>query len=129
MSLPTILIVEDDVFLHRVLRFIFKEYDLMITTSVFEALPYLETVAALDLVIVDMLMPGLSGIDFMLLVKEKGLDFCPVYVLSEVAEDELIRGILKAGANRFYNKSKDMIKLREDVKRLFTAQQTVVATT
>jgi len=58
-----------------------------------------------DLIILDLMLPDISGIDFLKQLRAKAIfDAVPVLVLSALAEPTEIRAALDAGADRYLTK-------------------------
>lgn len=58
-----------------------------------------------DLLILDLMLPDISGIDFLKQMRSKSIfDSLPVLVLSAMAEPQEIRAALDAGADRYLTK-------------------------
>ena len=112
----TILIVDDDSNVHKVLSHLLKDYSLTIKNNVVEAVLYLEQ-HQVDIVLLDVMMPGMSGYDFIHIVRERQPSL-PVYIVSEIEDQPIIENFFKLGISGFYRKSRDLAKLKADIYAL-----------
>ena len=102
-----ILLVDDDVFLRDMYATKFGELGHMVTTAETgeRALEILET-ETFDVVLLDMIMPGLSGVELLRLIKEKCTDHLPMcIVLSNQGGKEEIEAAEQAGAQGYIIKA------------------------
>jgi two-component system alkaline phosphatase synthesis response regulator PhoP len=117
---PTILIVEDDQEIVELYRTTFeKDYILIITDDGNKALEICEK-EKIDLIILDMLLPGKSGIDVQKCIKEhkKDTDFIIVTALDKDAK-LAVESILELGAIDYIFKPFDPVKLKLTVDEYF----------
>lgn len=97
-----ILLVDDDTFLRDMYatKFIESGHEVVSATHAPDALRILETNAVFDVMIVDMIMPGMTGVELMNEIKNVfGADHpLKTIVLSNQGQDEDIREARDAGA-------------------------------
>lgn len=104
----TILIVDDDSFLLDMYAVKFSEAKYTVDTakSVEEALAKLRGGAAYDVVVLDMVMPRLTGLDLLRAMQAESLGGTPVrIVLSNQGEKSDIEGAMKLGADGYIVKA------------------------
>lgn len=75
-----------------------------------------------DMVILDINMPGRSGLDFIVDVLSFNVDL-PILVLSMYAEDQMALRALKAGAKGYLTKSRAADDLIGAIKRMLSGKQ------
>lgn len=117
---PTILIIDDDSFQHRLLAMAFAEADLQLqfAISVPEAFAILQK-QRVDLVLMDINMPGISGIEATRRIKsEDRFSDIPVVMVTGDSHKEQVVESLKAGAADFVVKPFDKEALQEKVYKL-----------
>jgi two-component system, chemotaxis family, sensor kinase CheA len=96
-----ILLVDDDAFLRDMYaaKFISSNYEVKVAESSAAALSLFQNGAEFDLVILDMVMPGTSGVELLRLLKEQFANrFKYCIFLSNQGQDEDIREAVEAGA-------------------------------
>jgi len=123
----TLLIVDDEVGPRQSLRFVFKgEYDILMAKSGEEAIDILEKNPLTDVVISDIRMTGISGIDLLAALKKIDQDI-QVIMLTAYETIETARAALRLGACDYLNKPFDIPAIRTAVgaaleKRLIARQ-------
>jgi signal transduction histidine kinase len=122
-SASTVLIVEDNPDMSRFLAGILKaDHRVLRAANGFEALDVLATRVP-DLIITDLMMPGMSGFDLLQAVRARPeLSGIPVLVLTARAEDELRLDLLRAGAQEYLIKPFATEELRARVNSLLIAK-------
>ncbi|MEN0002459.1 MAG: response regulator transcription factor, partial [Pseudomonadota bacterium] len=86
-----------------------------------EAMKVLESEPDLDLLLLDLTMPGASGLSALVAVRA-GYPAVPVVVVSAHDEPSTVRRVLDLGASGFISKSADMETIRESVKRVLDGE-------
>lgn len=118
---PTILIAEDDEIILRALYLAFHEGDYTIVTANDgdQALRITERIKP-DLVLLDLLMPKMSGIDYLKNLRANpALKFIPVVVLSNLDDADDINKAKDLGAKAFFVKSStELSVLTEKVREI-----------
>lgn len=123
----TLLIVDDEEGPRQSLRFVFKgEYDILIAKSGEEAIEVLEKNRHIDVVISDIRMTGISGIELLAALKKIEQDI-QVIMLTAYETIETARAALRLGACDYLNKPFDIPAIRMAVagaleKRLIARQ-------
>jgi CheY-like chemotaxis protein len=122
--MKTIWIVDDDEEMINAVQLMLKLLDCE-TRHFFSARPAAQTLLAgerPDLFILDINMPGVSGIDFLeFLRRRKDLKNIPVVMLSSEAADVLIDHAMALGADAYVTKPVALEELEEAMKKAFRA--------
>ena len=118
-----ILLVDDDAFLRDMYatKFTEEQYSVVVAKSGAEALTVLKDEGDVDVVMLDMIMPGMSGIDLLKEIKNLELATQPkCIVLSNQSESNDIDQAKKAGADGYIVKA-EMIPsdVVAEVKKMF----------
>ena len=115
MSSPaTILIADDDETNRRLLGTYLKKqgYDVKAVPSGAEALEAIQK-GGIDLVLLDVMMPGMSGLDALVLIRQTHSAFeLPVIMVTARNESEDVVAALELGANDYVAKPFDLPVLR-----------------
>lgn len=121
-----ILIVEDDEDINNLIRdFLLKDgYEIFQAFSGTEGLFYLDK--GIDLFILDLMLPGICGEDFILKVREKSSS--PILVVSGKVDVMDRVNVLELGADDFLLKPFEMIELRARVKALLRRNDSILKT-
>ncbi len=116
--MPHILVVDDEPGVRESLRMLLKdEFDVTPVGDVDAALALLEE-RSVDAVVLDLVMPGRTGIDFLRELAERD-DAPPVIVLSATRTVATAVEAMKLGAADFVTKPFDVDALRIKVRKLF----------
>ncbi len=120
-----ILLVDDDEFLRDMyaLKFRSSGYDVTVADGSVSALTLLDRGIAYDLLILDMIMPGTTGVELLNIINErfsKQIKYC--IFLSNQGQDEDIREATEAGAIGYIVKassipSEVVTKIEEIIKK------------
>ena len=126
MMRPQILVVDDDSpFVGQHLRMILNTdgYDVEILDDARQALERLRT-RQFQLVITDYKMPDFSGMDLLSAIRSEKLP-CGVIFLTGYGDAELVRTVMKAGADDFITKPYEPDRLRMIVRRTLDQRQLI----
>ena len=96
----TILLIEDDPLLAELmgLSITFAKFKLLSANTAEEALP-IATEQSPDLILLDIILPGMSGLEFLAIIKENAaLSKIPVIILSNLKDEDHIAEGKKLGA-------------------------------
>jgi len=120
MSDPTILVVDDEPDIRELLQEALTHLGhRVVTAESAEAALAIVREAAPDLVLTDVHMPGLSGVEFCRILKEDPqLRVTPVILLTAVSDLQARIAGLGAGADDFFAKPCDVVELRTRVTSL-----------
>lgn len=115
-AMPTILIVDDDAAIREVLLDLFSEiYQCHTASSAEEAFQYLE-IEEYDVVITDISMPGLTGVELLKRVQLKDLE-TPVILVSGKGSEEDSDLLLSLGAYAYLTKPFRLEEIEQLVER------------
>ena len=116
----SILIVEDNPVNARILEINLKKnsYQTILATAAKEALEYLTSMPEIQLVITDIMMPVMNGLEFLNEMKERPeWKDIPVIMCSSLADSETVKKAIKAGCRHYLikpiNKEHLLQKVRE----------------
>lgn len=119
-----ILLTDDDAFLRDMYATKFSElgHEVQSAESPLEALQKIEADQDFDVVLLDMIMPGMTGVELVKAIKEKYPDFsAKCIVLSNQGQQEDIDSAMQAGADGYIIKAEsipsDVVK---KVEKLFS---------
>ena len=114
-----ILVVDDSKLIHKMFEVLLRQYPLVHAHDGLEALQCLGNHADIDLILLDINMPKMSGLEFLNRVKaDSAFREIPVVIIStEGKEEDTIRG-LEAGASAYIKKPFGNQELLEVVERL-----------
>lgn len=117
MSKYRIILVDDHWIVRQGLKLIFEtEEDYEVVAEAGdgkEALELIENIKA-DIVLLDLLMPGMSGVEFMKVYKEKGLSI-PIVILTTLNEQDYIQQCIQLGAKGYLLKDTEREQLLRTV--------------
>jgi CheY-like chemotaxis protein len=101
---PMLLVVDDEAFQHKILGFILKEahYQVMFASSVVEALDMLHMMELPDLILMDIMLPGVNGLEAVRQIKsDNRLAGIPVIMMTGKSDKEILKASMEAGACDF----------------------------
>jgi two-component system chemotaxis response regulator CheY len=100
-----VLVVDDSKLIHKMFEVMLRDFDLIHAGDGLEALQRLGEHADIDLILLDINMPNMNGLEFLDKIKrDAALADIPVIIVStEGKEDDTIRG-LEAGAAAYIKK-------------------------
>jgi two-component system phosphate regulon response regulator PhoB len=104
---PLILVVDDDPSILRLVQTMLTRagMDAVMADTAMKAAQALKSKPMPNLMILDMMLPDVSGIDFLRQMRAKEIfDPLPVLILSALADPQQIRDGLSAGADRYLTK-------------------------
>lgn len=102
-----ILVVDDDPELLQLVRVLLSRigFDAVTVTNAAEAAQAMRNPPLPDLLILDLMLPDVSGVEFLRQMRSKPVfDSVPVLVLSAMIDPDHIRQALDAGADRYLTK-------------------------
>jgi two-component system chemotaxis response regulator CheY len=114
-----ILVVDDSKLIHKMFEVLLRQFSLIHAHDGLEALQCLGTHSEIDLVLLDINMPKMSGLEFLNQIKSDNMfKEIPVVIIStEGKEEYTIRG-LEAGAAAYIKKPFGNQELLEVIQRL-----------
>ncbi|HEV7860852.1 MAG TPA: response regulator [Pyrinomonadaceae bacterium] len=114
--MASLLVVDDDKYVRDVLYDLFAEVHRCHTTDSAEKALALIDEEFYDVVLTDISMPGLSGLELLGLVRQRYPD-TPVIIISGITDQEHKRGLMKLGAFDYVLKPFNLETVEESVKR------------
>jgi len=116
-----ILICDDDPMTIRALEFQLKKdgYEVIKSVNGREATKILDSDTGIDLLIVDIHMPMMSGFELVTYVRDNLKRSIPVIVLSKVNSQDSITEALDLGANAYFTKPFNLEELSNKIKEVF----------
>ena len=120
-----VLVVDDSRLIHKMFEVMLRDFDLVHASDGIEALQRLGEHADIELILLDINMPNMNGLEFLDKVKQdSALAEIPVIIVStEGKEDDTIRG-LQAGAAAYIKKpfrSEEILVIIERLRQDRTA--------
>ena len=106
---PRILVVDDDPFVREILEFVLQAADYLVETAEggAEALNKCLADPGIDLIVSDMNMPGMSGLDLTMELRRNNVDI-PIIVLTGDSEIPAALKAMESGANDYLVKDEDI---------------------
>ena len=114
-----ILVVDDDQLTLQAISHVLKEegYKVVLAEDVSKAINALEN-EKIDLIISDIMMPNVSGLAFLSMLKQFYLDKTPVILISSLDKGDIVADSLGLGAAYFLVKPLDMKELKECITNI-----------
>lgn len=115
-----ILVVDDDKMLLDAIAFTFEAdgYEVLTADDGFQALDIIQKQEPLDLIISDIMMPNMTGLGLLSLLKKFYFEPVPVILMSTLDKKEVILSAMKLGAHDFILKPFEIEELSLRVERL-----------
>jgi DNA-binding response OmpR family regulator len=122
-----ILVVDDDSILLEAISFNLKEdgYDVITANDGFKALDIIQRQEHLDLIISDIMMPNMSGLSLLSLLKKFYFDKVPVILISSLDKGDVVLSAMKLGAHDFIVKPFNIDELSLRVKKLAVKNESI----
>lgn len=121
MAIDKVLIVEDSAVQAGMYSIIFAKFrsQLFLAENGHKALQILTAEPNIDLVITDINMPEMNGVEFLQIAQKSKLIKCPTIIISTQDNEKLLRGAVSRGiASAFVIKPWNMAKLQELIANL-----------
>jgi signal transduction histidine kinase len=112
---PVILVVDDEAIIRDLCARALKEYEILQAENGHEALKILDR-KDIDLVLVDVMMPGISGLDLLQQIKERDPSQL-VMIMTGYADKDVVLRALKAHADDFIHKPINLLQLKTSIKQ------------
>jgi len=115
-----ILVVDDDRMLLEAIAYTLESdgFEVITADDGFQALDIIQKQEPLDLIISDIMMPNMTGLGLLSLLKKFYFDTVPVILMSTLDKKEVILSAMKLGAHDFILKPFNLEELSLRVKRL-----------
>jgi DNA-binding NtrC family response regulator len=117
----TILVVDDEEIIRELCGRALKDYNVLQAENGQDALDILEQ-RQVDLILVDVMMPVMNGLDLLQNVKERDPDQL-VVVMTGYADKEIILRALKADADDFIHKPINLLQLKSSIDKALEKKQ------
>lgn len=116
-----VLVVDDSKLMHKMYEVMLRQYPLVYALDGRQALDRLRDNADVDLVLLDINMPNMNGLEFLAQLRSDGTwSALPVIIIStEGREEDTARGI-EAGANAYIKKPFHSEEILDVISRLET---------
>jgi DNA-binding response OmpR family regulator len=120
LPLPNIIVVDDDAFIQAILNQTLSEhFSVTLFTDGMEAFNYLQSGNVPDLILTDLNMPGLSGMELLSQVRNSGFfSSIPLIILSGKEDTETRIKCLEAGADDYILKPFNPRELDARIKNI-----------
>jgi len=120
-----ILVIDDDKMLQRAIAFKLKanNYEVITAEDVYSALELIDK-HKIDGVISDIMMPDISGLSLLSLLKQFYFNRIPVIVISSLGKEQAGATAMDLGAYTFLEKPLDFDELIKQVNQMLTLQAT-----
>ena len=114
-----VLVVDDSKLMHKMYEVMLRQYPLVYALDGRQALDRLQAHDDIDLVLLDINMPNMNGLEFLAQLRAEGAwSNLPVIIIStEGREEDTARGI-EAGANAYIKKPFHSEEILEVIQRL-----------
>ena len=114
-----VLVVDDSKLMHKMYEVMLRQYPLVYASDGRQALDRLQEHADIDLVLLDINMPNMNGLEFLAQIRSSGThQSLPVIIIStEGREEDTARG-LEAGATAYIKKPFHSEEILEVISRL-----------
>lgn len=118
----TILIVDDDRIFCEELSETLEEYQTEIATNPQQALALLENPNSVDLVLLDVRLPGMRGTELLKILKERYPEIL-VIIMTAYASKDVVISSLRNSADNFIEKPLDVGQLQNMIKNLLESKR------
>jgi two-component system, chemotaxis family, chemotaxis protein CheY len=101
-----ILAIDDDTSIRALLEILFqRKYEVVSKEDGFEALLWLENGNIPDIIVADIQMPRMNGVDFVNTIKKSGyFRHIPIIMLSGIDDNIIKKQCMESGVSKFYQK-------------------------
>lgn len=112
-----ILLLDDDPLIRETFSLTFPEYEFIAVDTVMEFLKILRSPNDVCLIILDIVMPGINGIQVLRQIRGMGVNI-PVIICTAYGSKDVVIEALRNGANDFIDKPFSVKEVRESFRRL-----------
>lgn len=118
---PSILVVDDEEVIRKLCAKALGDYRVVEAESGWEVLELLER-EAFDLILVDVMMPVMNGLDLLIQIKERDPNQL-VVIMTGYADKDIILRALKAHADDFIQKPLNLLQLKSTIEKALEKRQ------
>ena len=112
-----VLVVDDSKLMHKMYEVMLRQYPLVYALDGRQALERLREHSDVDLVLLDINMPNMNGLEFLAQLRADGGDVTVVIISTEGREEDTARG-LEAGADAYIKKPFHSEEILDVIQRL-----------
>jgi CheY-like chemotaxis protein len=114
-----ILVIDDDITSLDIVSYLFEEkgFNVERCADGFSAITHVQSISP-DLIVVDLMMPGINGVETVREIRNMGFDSIPIIAFTAVDEPELHDEARKAGCNKVLTKPCRPEKLLQHIKEM-----------
>jgi two-component system, chemotaxis family, chemotaxis protein CheY len=114
-----VLVVDDSKLMHKMYEVMLRQYPLVYASDGRQALDRLQEHADIDLVLLDINMPNMNGLEFLAQIRSNGAhQSLPVIIISTEGRDEDTQRGLEAGATAYIKKPFHSEDILEKISQL-----------
>jgi len=114
-----VLVVDDSKLMHKMYEVMLRQYPLVYASDGRQALERLQEHADIDLVLLDINMPNMNGLEFLAQIRSNGAhQSLPVIIISTEGRDEDTQRGLEAGATAYIKKPFHSEDILEKISQL-----------
>ena len=114
-----ILLIDDDIIFRKIIqKLLCSQYKLFLAQDFKEAIAFIEKGEMLDLIIADLNLPGIEGIELIKIIRQELDVKVPIMVISGMDQDYLQKELLQLGISEFLSKPVDRNMLKEKITDL-----------
>ncbi|HJX29228.1 MAG TPA: response regulator [Thermoanaerobaculia bacterium] len=114
-----VLVVDDSKLMHKMYEVMLRQYPLVYASDGRQALDRLQEHADIDLVLLDINMPNMNGLEFLAQIRSNGTHKeLPVIIISTEGRDEDTQRGLEAGASAYIKKPFHSEDILEKISQL-----------
>ena len=122
MKKHTILIVEDEDYVRDFLALLLREhYNIINAANGVEAINQINVSENIDLILLDLHMPGINGLDLLRTLKKEVQRDIPVIIVTAYSSPEIRNESIELGAKDFISKPFSVESLEKSIKKVLTA--------
>ena len=114
-----VLVVDDSKLMHKMYEVMLRQYPLVYASDGRQALERLQEHADIDLVLLDINMPNMNGLEFLAQIRSSGAhQSLPVIIISTEGRDEDTQRGIEAGATAYIKKPFHSEDILEKISQL-----------
>jgi len=124
-----ILIVEDNPITSKMLQYNLQKqgYETIAAYTGTEALEYLDTVPDVQLILTDIIMPGMNGLDFLRKIKQRPeLKEIPVILCTAIKEKEFVQKAAELGCTHYMTKPLNLESLLRKTAKILKKEKSIL---